>query len=110
MMIWRVVCAALAVLAVGAFAFANTTEVAKGKVTAVSLNAVTVVAGDGQEWTFEAGPGTQVVAEGASHKSEELRSIGRKTAIGEFVRENQYVTVRYWEDNGRLTIEKLRVH
>ena len=43
-------------------------------------------------------------------RSEELNAVGKKTEIGQFVRENQYVTVKYWEEDGTRYMQKLRVH
>jgi hypothetical protein len=106
----KVALTAIAVLAVSAVAFAGEAQLAKGKVKSVSGNTVTVAGEDGQVWTFEATQKTKVVAEGAAHKSEELSAIGKKTEISQFVRENQFVTVKYWEDNGTRYLKKLRVH
>ena len=100
---------ALSILAVGALAFAGA-EVARGKVTAVSGNTITVADGDGQAWSFEVTGKTVVVAEGAAHKADRLSSVGKKTTLAEFVRENQRVTVSYLEEDGTRIVEKLRVH
>ena len=106
----KVTLIAIALLAVSSFAFAGEAQIAKGQVQAVSANSVTVAGDNGEVWTFEVADTTQVVAEGAAHKSEKLSAVGQKTTMDEFVRENQYVTVKYWEDNGTRYIKKLRVH
>ena len=106
----KVTLVAIALLAVSTFAFAGEAQVAKGKVQAVSGNTITVAGDNGEVWTFEAINKTKVVAEGAGHKSEKLAAVGQKTTMDEFVRENQYVTVKYWEKDGTRYIKKLRVH
>jgi len=106
----KIALTAVAVLAVSAVAVAGEAQVAKGKVRSVSGNTVTVAGEDGEVWTFEATQETQVVAEGAAHRSEDLNAVGIKTEIGQFVRENQFVTVKYWEKDGTRYLKKLRVH
>lgn len=105
----KVTLIAIAILAVGTAAFAGQAQIAKGKVQAVSGNTVTVAGEDGEVWTFEATGKTNVVAEGAAHKSEELSARGEATTLGQFVRENQHVIVNFWEDGDTLYIKKLRV-
>jgi hypothetical protein len=105
----RIALVALAVLAVGSLTFAGELQVAQGKVTALSGKTLTVAGEDGAEWTFEVVQGAQVVADGASHKSEALSSAGRKAVLDDFVRENHIVTVYYWEENGTRYAKKLRV-
>ena len=106
----KVTLIAIALLAVSGFAFAGEAQIAKGKVQAVSPEAVTVAGENGEVWTFEVTDESMVIAEGAAHKSESLNAVGKKTTIDEFVRENQYVTVKYWEGDGTRYIKKLRVH
>jgi hypothetical protein len=105
----RVTLAALAVLVVSALAFAGSTGVVQGKVTAVSDKAVSVVDDDGVVWNFEVSQGAQVYATGASHKSQRLVSSGSKTTMDDFVREGHNVDVHYREQDGVRTITKLRV-
>ena len=105
----RIALVALAVLAVGSLTFAGEMLVAQGKVASLSGKILTVVGEDGAQWTFEVVPGAQVVAEGASHKSEAHASAGRKTVLDDFVREDDAVTVYYTEENGRRYARKLRV-
>ncbi len=106
----KVALIAIALLAVSTFAFAGEAQIAKGKVQAVSGTTVTVEGDGGEVWIFEVSEKTKVVAEGAAHKSEKLSAVGQKTTMDEFVRENQYVTVKYWEKDGTRYIKKLRVH
>jgi hypothetical protein len=101
---------AIALLAVSTVAFAGEAQVAKGRVQAVSSSTVTVEGDSGEVWTFQVSDKTKVVAEGASHKSQKLAAVGQKTTMDEFVRVNQYVTVKYWEKDGTRYIKKLRVH
>jgi hypothetical protein len=106
----KVTLIAIALLAVSGFVFAGEAQIAKGKVQAVSAEAVTVAGENGEVWTFEVTDESMVIAEGATHKSDSLNAVGKKTTIDEFVRENQYVTVKYWESGGTRYIKKLRVH
>jgi hypothetical protein len=105
----RLALTALAVLAVGAQAFAGEKSVVQGKVTAVSDRAVTLADDNGVEWTLEVTPETRVLAPGASHKSQTLTARGKKTTMDEFVREGHYVRVVYREQDGARYIKKLRV-
>ena len=100
---------ALAVLAVGALAFAGEKGMAQGKVTAVSDKAVTVAGDDGAVWAFEVTQGARVYAQGAGHKSRMLVSSGKLTTIDDFVREGHYVTVYYREQDGTRYLTSLRV-
>ena len=108
-MLSRVALTALAVLAVGALASAADTRVAYGKVKAVSDKVMTLADENGVLSTFEIAQGARVYASGASHKSRMLASSGQKTTMDDFVREDQYVTVYYREQDGTRTITKLRV-
>jgi YD repeat-containing protein len=101
---------ALSILAMSALAFAGEAQVAKGRVTALSGNTISVSDADGQVWAYEVTASTRVVAEGAAHKAAKLSSVGKKTTLDEFVRENQRVTVSYSERDGTRFVEKLRVH
>jgi len=105
----RVALTALAVLAAGALAFAGETRVAYGKVRAVSDKVVTLADANGVLSTFEIAQGARVYASGASRKSRMLASNGQKTTMDNFVRQDQYVTVYYREQDGTRTITKLRV-
>jgi hypothetical protein len=105
----RLALTALAVLAVGALAFAGEKSVVQGKVTAVSDRAVTLTDDGGVEWTLEVARDTRVLAPGASHKSQALVASGRKATMDEFVREGHYVRVVYREQDGARYIMKLRV-
>ena len=106
----RVALSALAVLAVGGLAFGGSDGNGWGKVKTVSDKVVTLADEDGAVWTFEVAQGAQVYATGATRKSQMLASSGKKTTMGDFVREDQYVTVHYREQDGTRTITKLRVH
>lgn len=105
----RLALTALAVLAVGALAFAGDKGVVQGKVTAVSDKVVTLADDNGGVWTFAVTQDTRVYAPGASHKSRMLVSGGRKTTMDEFVREGHVVSVHYREQDGARYITKLRV-
>jgi hypothetical protein len=105
----RLALAAVAVLAVGTLAVAGDLQVAQGKVTAVNGKMLTVAGEDGQTWTFEMTEGAKVVATRGTHKMEALAAAGKKPVVEEFVRENQYVIVKFFEENGTLYVKKLRV-
>jgi hypothetical protein len=100
---------AVAVLAVSVLAFGGETESAKGRVESVSGNTVTVTLEDGQSWDFEVAQGTRVLAVGAGHKSADLEAMGKKKEIGQFVRESDFVTISYWEQDGTRYIKTLRI-
>jgi methyl coenzyme M reductase subunit C-like uncharacterized protein (methanogenesis marker protein 7) len=105
----RLALTALAVLSVGSFALAGEKGVTQGKVTAVSDTAVTVAGEDGAVCTFEVTQGARVYGMGASRKSRMLQSSGKLTTLDDFVREGQYVTVHYREQEGTRYIKELRV-
>jgi hypothetical protein len=105
----RIALTALAVLAVASFALAGEKGVTQGKVTAVSERAVTVAGEDGSVWTFEVTQGARVYGVGASHKSRMLKSSGRLTTMGDFVREGAYVTVHFREQDGTRYLTSVRV-
>ena len=109
-MLQRFSMTAFAILAMSALAFAGEAQVAKGQVKAVSGNTITVSDADGQVWSYEVTASTQVTAEGAAHKAAKLSSVGKKTTLDEFVRENQRVTVSCSERDGTRFVGKLRVH
>jgi hypothetical protein len=104
----RIAVAALAMLAVGSLAAADL-QVVQGKVTTLSGKILTVAGEDGQTWTFEVSEGAKVVATGARHKADALASAGKKPVVEDFLREGQYVIVKYEEENGTLYARKLRV-
>ena len=60
-------------------------------------------------WTFEVTQGARVYAEGAGHKSRRIQSSGQPTTMDDFVREGQYVTVHYREQDGTRYLTSLRV-
>ena len=101
---------AIALLAVGTFAFAGEIQTAEGTVQDISRNTVTIAGDDGDVWSFEAISGSKVIAEGAAHKKRNLAGVHMKPTVRHFVRENQFVTVTYWEEDGTLFIKKLRIH
>jgi hypothetical protein len=108
-MFGRLALTALAVLAVGALAFAGEKGVTQGKVSAVSDRTVTVTDESGAGWTFEVTDGARVYAQGAGHKSRMLVSSGKKTTMDDFVEEGHHVTVYYREQDGKRFVTKLRV-
>ena len=101
---------AIALLAVGTFAFAGEIQTAEGTVQDISGNIITVGGENGEVWSFEAISGSKVIAEGAAHKKRNLAGVRMKPTVDKFVSENQFVTVTYWEEDGTLFIKKLRVH
>jgi hypothetical protein len=106
----KITLTALVVLAASTLAFAGETQYAKGKVQEVSGNVVSVTDEDGQVLSFEVAEGTKVVAVGAGHRAADLAAVGKKRAIREFVRDNEFVTIKYWEEDGTRYITTLRIH
>jgi hypothetical protein len=105
----KVTLIAIAILAVASIAVAGQTQVAKGKIQAVSGNTLTVTGDDGEVWSFEATSQTTVIAEGAAHKSKKLSATGDAQGLSQFVREDQHVIVKFREDGDTRYIENLRV-
>jgi hypothetical protein len=106
----KITLTALVVLAASTLAIAGEAQYAKGKVQGVSGNEVTLTDEDGQVWTFEVAEGTKVVAVGAGHRAADLAAVGKKRAIREFVRDNELVTIQYWEEDGTRYIKTMRIH
>jgi len=52
---------------------------------------------------------TKVVGAGCHHRADALEAHGKKATVGEFVREDQRVSVQYREENGARYVQKLRV-
>ncbi len=109
-MVRRLAFLAVAMLLVAGLAYAGDTMEAKGKVTAVSGNTLTVAGADA-EWTFEVDENTLVKAKGASHKTKDLTKEGAAKTLAEFVKADQKVTVTYSKDeDGKALAKEIRVH
>jgi outer membrane lipoprotein-sorting protein len=108
-MVRKIAFALLAVLFVAGLAVAGETKEATGTVKSVSGTGVVVTDSAGKDWTFDVDKGTTVVAKGASHKMDELRADGKMPTIGEFLKEKQNVTVKYWEKDGKAMAKEIRV-
>lgn len=67
---------------------------ASGTVSAVSASSLTVKGKTG-EWTFDVDKSTVVVAKGATHKTEAMKAEKKGTAITDFVKTGDMVTVAY---------------
>jgi hypothetical protein len=77
----------------GKSASASKSETAKGKVTAVTADSLTVKGT--AEWTFTVDKATTVVAKGGSHKMASLSADKKPSVITEFVKAGDDVTVKY---------------
>ena len=83
------------------------TKLASGVVKAVSADSLTLMQG-AQEFKFVVDGETRVVAKGASHKTSTAKEAGKATGITDFVKDNQSVTVRYREVDGKLHATEVR--
>ena len=101
---------AVVVLAASTLAFAGEVQTEKGQIESVSGNVLTIETDNGDVMSFEVRSSSRIIAEGASHRTAALNLTGEQTALSEFVRDGQHVTVDYWEENGTRYIKKLRVH
>jgi hypothetical protein len=101
---------AIALLAVGTFAFAGEIQTAEGTVQDISGNTVTIEGENGEVLSFESISGSKVIAVGAAHVKRNLAAVRLRPTMRDFVRKNQVVTVTYWEEDGTLFIKKLRIH
>lgn len=108
-MVRKIAFALLAVLLVAGLAVAGEAKEAAGTVKSVSGSAVVVTDAAGKDWTFDADKATVVVARGASHKMDDLKADGKTPTLGEFLKEKQNVTVKYWEKDGKTIAKEIRV-
>ena len=94
-----VLAVALAIAAVPSFASAQgasaKTMNAKGTVSAVAPDSLTVKGAGTETWTFMIDKDTSVTAKGATHKSLALKADGKSTVLTDFVKAGYTVTVAY---------------
>jgi len=102
---------ALAVVALvgwpASHAFAQTTKTAKGTVTAVAADSVTVKAG-AQEMKFAVDSATTVTATGAGTKTRKAEAEGGKPKITELLSAGTPVEVKYHDQGGTLHAASIR--
>jgi len=100
------------VLLVSALGYAGEGKEAKeltGTVKSVSGSEFTVNSGD-KDWTFAVDSNeTTVVAKGGAHKFDKLKADGKPAVLSEFLSENQTVSVKYYEKDGKMIARKVHV-
>jgi len=100
------------VLLVSALGYAGEGKAAKevtGTVKSVSPSEFTVKAGE-KDMTFTVdNKETQVVAKGGAHKFDKLKEDGKPAVISEFLSENQRVSVKYYEKDGKMIAKLVHV-
>ena len=80
-----------------------------GTVKSVSGSEFTVTSG-GKDMTFAVdSKETQVIEKGGAHKFDKLKADGKPAVISEFLRENQTVSVRYFERDGKMIARQVHV-
>ncbi len=108
----RKITGAALVLLVSALVHAGEGKASKevtGTVKSVSSSEFTVKSGD-KDMTFAVdSKETMVVAKGGSHKLDQLKADGKPAVISEFLSENQTVSVRYYEKDGKMVATKVHV-
>jgi Domain of unknown function (DUF5666) len=88
-------------------AYAQETKTAKGTVTAVSADSVTVKAG-AQDMKFVVDSSTTVTASGAGTKTRKAAAEGKKPAVNELLTAGTPVEVRYHDQGGTLHAASIR--
>jgi hypothetical protein len=90
---------ALAIAAVPSFVSAQgasaKTMNARGTVSAVAPDSLSVKGGGADTWTFMIDKDTSVTAKGATHKSLALKADGKSTVLTDFVKIGDEVTIQY---------------
>jgi hypothetical protein len=101
-----------AVVLLAAFAtaaFAQETKTARGTVTAMAGDVITVKAGD-REMKFTTDAKTTVVAEGAGTAAREAQAAGQKGAkLAELVKVGNAVEISYTETGGTMRASRVRL-
>jgi hypothetical protein len=100
---------AVVLLAAFAFAaFAQETKTARGTVTAMTGDVITVKAGD-REMKFTTDAKTTVVAEGAGTAAREAQAAGQKGAtLSELIKVGTPVEISYTETGGTMRASRIR--
>jgi hypothetical protein len=82
--------------------------VARGVVSAVTGNSVTLKTGDGES-TFAIDEKTDVVGRGLSTKTAEIKRSGEKPAITDFIKTGDTIEVTYRDSDGKKLASAIRV-
>ena len=106
--------AAALVLLVSALGYAKEEKAAAKEVTgtvkSVSGSEFTVTSG-GKDMTFAVdSKETQVIEKGGAHKFDKLKADGKPAVISEFLKENQSVTVKYFDRDGKMVAKQVHVN
>jgi len=101
------------VLLVSALGYAGEGKAAAKEVTgtvkSVSGGEFTVTS-SGKDMTFMVdNKETQVIEKGGAHKFDKLKSDGKPAVITEFLKENQTVSVKYFERDGKMIAKQVHV-
>jgi len=101
------------VLLVSALGYAKEAKTAAKEVTgtvkSVSGSEFTVDSA-GKEMTFAVdSKETQVIEKGGTHKFDKLKADGKPAVISEFLKENQTVSVKYFERDGKMIAKQVHV-
>ena len=112
-MMRRLTGAAALVLLVSALGYAKEMKAAAKEVTgtvkSVSGSGFTVKTGD-KDMTFAVdSKETMVIARGGRHKIDQLKADGKPAVISEFLSENQTVSVKYYEKDGKMVATQVQV-
>jgi hypothetical protein len=102
-----VLTAALVILSLSAALAARQEKRARGKVTAISGNAVTIDV-KGQAMTFAVDASTRTTAPGGSTKTKEAERTGAKLTIADFVKVGDNVEISYVESGATLLAKSVR--
>jgi hypothetical protein len=100
---------ALALASVGSFTPAVDMKELTGKVKSVALNGFTITDRDGRDWGFMIDKDTHIIVKGATHKMDRLKADGRLPTLDEFLAQDQFVYVKYWEKGTKLVVRELRI-
>jgi hypothetical protein len=108
-MVRRIAVALVALLFVAGMAGAGDAKDASGTVKTVSAAGFVVTDAAGKDWAFDVDKDTVVLAKGATHKISALKADGKTPTIGDFLKEQQKVTVKYVEKDGKPIAREVRV-
>lgn len=81
---------------------------ARGTVTAVSDTSLTITTGEGGR-TFSIDDKTRIEGPGFGTRTREMRQKGERPTLTAFIRDGDYVTVRYEDRSGKLHAEEVRL-
>ena len=92
----------LGLVAVRPASAADMAKTAKGTVKSVAADSLTITDKDGKDMTFNVGTKTKVVMRGGSHKSAEMKAMGKVPQITDSVKVGDKVSVKYWMSEEKM--------